>query len=67
MAAMALGLGVRLGKPGVYVLNASAPAPGAGDVRRAARAGGRAVALMAAGTAGAAAVALVATWLAGRP
>ncbi|MFT3816123.1 MAG: adenosylcobinamide-phosphate synthase CbiB [Rubrivivax sp.] len=28
MAALALRLGVRLGKPGVYVLNAAAPAPG---------------------------------------
>ena len=31
MAAMALGLGVRLGKPGGYVLNADAPAPRAQD------------------------------------
>lgn len=35
MAAMALGLGVRLGKPGVYTLNASGRAPLAGDMRRA--------------------------------
>lgn len=35
MAAMALGLGVRLGKPGVYTLNASARTPLAGDMRRA--------------------------------
>jgi adenosylcobinamide-phosphate synthase len=31
MAAMALGLGVRLGKPGVYTLNASGRAPGRAD------------------------------------
>lgn len=43
MAAMALGLGVRLGKPGVYALNADASAPCADDVTRAARAGGSAV------------------------
>ena len=35
MAAMALALGVRLGKPGVYTLNASGRAPQAGDVPRA--------------------------------
>jgi adenosylcobinamide-phosphate synthase len=43
MAAMALGLGVRLGKPGVYALNATAPSPCADDVPRAVRAGGDAV------------------------
>lgn len=37
MAAMALGLGVRLGKPGGYVLNADAPAPRAQDTLRAIR------------------------------
>ncbi len=35
MAAMALGLGVRLGKPGVYTLNASGRAPGPADTSRA--------------------------------
>nr|WP_295776290.1 adenosylcobinamide-phosphate synthase CbiB [Rhodoferax sp.] len=35
MAAMALALGVRLGKPGAYVLNADAPAPQARDTARA--------------------------------
>lgn len=33
MAAMALALGVTLGKPGVYTLNATGQAPRAGDVR----------------------------------
>jgi adenosylcobinamide-phosphate synthase len=51
MAAMALGLGVRLGKPGVYALNASAPMPDAEDVARAARAGGRAVRMLVVGVA----------------
>jgi adenosylcobinamide-phosphate synthase len=37
MAAMALALGVRLGKPGVYALHAEAPPPRAGDVTRAIR------------------------------
>ncbi len=37
MAAMALLLGVRLGKPGVYVLNAAGRTPEAADLRRAAR------------------------------
>lgn len=37
MAAMALGLGVRLGKPGGYVLNGDAPAPVAKDTVRAIR------------------------------
>ena len=36
MAAMALALGVRLGKPGAYVLHASGHAPEATDIRRAA-------------------------------
>jgi len=35
MAAMAIALGVRLGKPGVYVLNEAGPAPLAADTRRA--------------------------------
>jgi adenosylcobinamide-phosphate synthase len=34
MAAMALALGVRLGKPGVYQLNASGAVPGSDDMRR---------------------------------
>lgn len=34
MAALALRLGVRLGKPGAYALNASCPAPASGDVAR---------------------------------
>ena len=33
MAAMALALGVRMGKPGVYLLNAAGRVPGPGDVR----------------------------------
>ncbi|MGJ7486622.1 adenosylcobinamide-phosphate synthase CbiB [Variovorax sp. LT2P21] len=43
MAAMALRLGVRLGKPGVYVLNAEGRLPQSGDMPRAARFGGHAV------------------------
>lgn len=35
MAAMALGLGLRLGKPGVYTLNTSGRAPGPADTQRA--------------------------------
>jgi adenosylcobinamide-phosphate synthase len=35
MAALALALGVRLGKPGVYQLNATAPAPASTQVRQA--------------------------------
>lgn len=35
MAAMALGLGVRLGKPGIYTLNASGRAPAQADTARA--------------------------------
>jgi len=37
MAAMALRLGVRLRKPGVYALNAAVPAPGSGQVSQALR------------------------------
>jgi adenosylcobinamide-phosphate synthase len=44
MAAMALRLGVRLRKPGVYALNAQGRAPQAADVARALRLAGRAVA-----------------------
>ena len=43
MAAMALRLGVRLGKPGVYVLNAEGRRPRSGDLLQAARFGGHAV------------------------
>jgi len=43
MAAMALRLGVRLGKPGVYTLNAGAGAPVAGDVQRAVQLAAQAV------------------------
>jgi adenosylcobinamide-phosphate synthase len=42
MGAMALRLGVRLRKPGVYALNADAPSPGAEDVQRALTHAGRA-------------------------
>jgi adenosylcobinamide-phosphate synthase len=45
MGAMALVLGVRLGKPGVYVLNASAPAPRAAHICFALAHGRRAVAM----------------------
>ena len=37
MGAMALRLGVRLRKPGVYVLNATAPSPASADIARALR------------------------------
>jgi len=47
MGTLALALGVRLGKPHVYVLNASSPAPAADDLERGLRIAGRA-ALMAA-------------------
>lgn len=43
MGAMALALGTRLGKPGVYVLNAGGRAPDAADTRRACTLAGRAV------------------------
>lgn len=46
MAAMALALGVRLGKPGVYVLNAGAQPPDAGHGRRAQVLASRAVLLL---------------------
>ena len=42
MGAMALHLGVRLSKPGVYALNPGAASPGAADLPRALRAAGRA-------------------------
>jgi adenosylcobinamide-phosphate synthase len=43
MATMALALGVRLGKPGVYVLNANGEKPISQDVERAIKLSGRAV------------------------
>ena len=46
MAAMALVLGVRLAKPGVYVLHAEGRAPLAADMRRACALAGRAVAAL---------------------
>ncbi|MDM0016857.1 adenosylcobinamide-phosphate synthase CbiB [Variovorax saccharolyticus] len=45
MAAMALQLGVRLAKPGIYVLNAQGRTPAAADTARAARRAARAVLL----------------------
>ena len=48
MAAMGLALGVRLGKPGMYVLNATNPAPVATDTARAASLGNRVVLMLAA-------------------
>jgi adenosylcobinamide-phosphate synthase len=47
MAAMALALGVRLGKPGVYVLNCASRVPEAADTQRALRLGQRVVNLVA--------------------
>ncbi|MCZ8251330.1 MAG: adenosylcobinamide-phosphate synthase CbiB [Hylemonella sp.] len=47
MAAMALALDVRLGKPGVYVLHESGRAPQAGDTLRAVQLGERVVLLLA--------------------
>ncbi|RZL64623.1 MAG: cobalamin biosynthesis protein CobD [Variovorax sp.] len=58
MAAMALLLGVRLGKPGVYVLNGAGRAPVAHDTGRAAKLAGRV--LTAAATASAAVLAAMA-------
>jgi adenosylcobinamide-phosphate synthase len=49
MGAMALLLGVRLGKPGVYLLNSAGRAAGGPDVRRCAAIGERAVAALAGG------------------
>jgi adenosylcobinamide-phosphate synthase len=62
MAAMALALGVRLSKPGVYTLNAGGRAPAAADTARALVLAGRAVGLLA----GLAALAALALWLTGR-
>jgi len=45
MAAMALRLGIRLGKPGVYVLNAAGRGAAAADTAQAARLAARGVAL----------------------
>jgi adenosylcobinamide-phosphate synthase len=47
MAAMALLLGVQLGKPGVYALNENGRQPQAGDTERAVGAAGRVVAALA--------------------
>ena len=49
MAAMALALDVRLGKPGVYLLNPHARSPAAGDMARACRLAARALGLLATG------------------
>lgn len=46
MGAMALALGVRLGKPGVYTLNATAQPPGPHDTDRACALAGRALGLI---------------------
>lgn len=48
MGALAVGLGIRLGKPGVYTLNPSGRAPAAADSARAVRLCGRVVAVLAA-------------------
>lgn len=47
MGAMALALGVRLGKPGVYVLNPEGQVPAAAQLRLAVRLAGRVVGLLA--------------------
>ena len=44
--ALALALGIRLGKPGVYTLNAAGLAPGSQDTARACALAGRALGLM---------------------
>lgn len=46
MGALALALGIRLGKPGVYTLNAAGLAPGSQDTARACALAGRALGLM---------------------
>ncbi|MEY2685583.1 MAG: hypothetical protein RJA09_2728 [Pseudomonadota bacterium] len=46
MGALALGLGIRLGKPGVYDLNSPGRAPGAADTLRALQCCGQVVALL---------------------
>ena len=60
MAAMALRLGVRLAKPGVYVLNPAGREPTAADTRCAAARAGRVVWMM--GALAALALVLQATW-----
>jgi adenosylcobinamide-phosphate synthase len=60
MAAMALLLGVRLGKPGAYVLNAPGRVPDAADAVLAERVAGRALALVAVGAVSVMAVTLLA-------
>jgi adenosylcobinamide-phosphate synthase len=47
MGALAVGLGIRLGKPGVYELNAQGRAPVAGDTAQALRRCGQVVGLLA--------------------
>jgi adenosylcobinamide-phosphate synthase len=59
MGALAVGLGIRLGKQGVYELNAQGRAAQAADTEQALRCCGRVVTALAAG---AAVVLLVATW-----
>ena len=49
MAAMALALDVRLGKPGVYELNAEGRSPQAADTARALRLAGGVVHMLASG------------------
>ncbi|MDM0013097.1 adenosylcobinamide-phosphate synthase CbiB [Variovorax sp. J22P168] len=65
MAAMALRLGVRLAKPGVYVLNAAGRVPQAADTLQAARRAGRAVLLAA--LAGTVVLGGRAAWMLARP
>ncbi|MGJ7531789.1 MULTISPECIES: adenosylcobinamide-phosphate synthase CbiB [unclassified Variovorax] len=60
MAAMALLLGVRLAKPGVYALNAEGRAPSALDMQRTAQLGGRAA--LAAGVFASLAIVATAGW-----
>lgn len=63
MGALALGLGVRLGKPGVYTLNAGARAPAPADATQALALAGRVVAVCAwAAAAGGLLAAAVSGW-----
>ena len=64
MAAMALALGVRLAKPGVYVLNADARDPGPLDTHRAAKLGTLlALALIPVGVGAHMLITIVTTWV----
>ena len=66
MGAMALRLGVRLRKPGVYALNASAPSPGAGHMLQALQTAGRvATATVVAAVVAAVVMAAATCWLQG--